>query len=98
MNGTVSVEGLSWANVIAPLIVAVLVGVASSYITTRVQIGRIQQRVKLVEEELTRVRSKGKVRTKNTREMRERVIRMETKIDLLLQSQGLSAEDLTDTE
>jgi len=95
MDGKVSIENISWGNVVAPLVVAVLVGVSASYVTTRVQIGTIQQRISRAEEDITRLRTSQKTRETNAREMRERVIRMETKIDLLLQSEGISTDDIS---
>lgn len=89
MDGEVSVSGLSWSNFIAPLIVAVVVGVGSSYMTTKMQIGALQQRVSRVQSDISRLRSRADAQDAATNEFRERVIRMETKIDLLLRSQGI---------
>lgn len=94
MNGSVTVENLDWPTVIAPLIVAVVVGVGASYVTTRVQIGTIESRLGRAEEDIVRLRSRAKSRRKTETEMRERIIRMETKIDLLLESRGISAANI----
>ena len=96
--GTVSVEDFSWGNVIAPIIVAIVVGIGASYVTTRVQISTIQARVKRAEKDITRLRTKSDARRQAAQDLRERVIRMNTKIDLLLQSQGISTDDISEAQ
>ena len=96
--GAVSVKDLSWGNVIAPVIVAIVVGIGASYVTTRVQISSMQTRVKRAEKDITRLRTKSETRQRAVQDLRERVIRMNTKIDLLLQSEGISTGDMSSTK
>ena len=89
MNGEVSVENISWADVIAPLLVAVFVGVGSSFVTTKVQIGSIQQRISRTEADIVRLRERADQRQVEANDLSQRVIRMETKLDLLLEAKGI---------
>jgi septal ring factor EnvC (AmiA/AmiB activator) len=75
-----------WAALIIPLMVAILVGVGSSYVTTRVQIGTMRQRIRQAETNIKQVQSALKRRRQTRADLRARVTRIETKIDLLLQS------------
>lgn len=90
MNGHVSVENLSWGSVLAPLLVAVVVGVGSSFVTTRVQIGSIQERIARTESDIIRLRERADQRQSEANDLSQRIIRMETKIDLLLESKGIA--------
>ena len=81
------------STVLAPLIVAVVVGVGSSYVTTRVQIGTITERLQRHDDAITRLRMQGKAQRSSNQDMRERLTRLETKIDLLLESQGIKAHN-----
>lgn len=94
MDGEVSIKNLSWSHVVAPLLVAVVVGIGASYVTTKVQIGTIQQRMSRVEKDVVRLRSQAERDRQSQRDINERVIRMETKLDLLLQAQGIDSEDV----
>jgi TolA-binding protein len=96
--GTVSVKDLSWGNVVAPVIVAIIVGIGASYVTTRVQITAIQTRVKRAEKDITRLRTKSETRRRAAQDLRERVIRMNAKIDLLLQSEGINTDDISQAQ
>jgi len=96
--GTVSVKDLSWSDVVAPVIVAIIVGIGASYVTTRVQISTIQTRVKRTEKDITRLRTKSETRRRAAQDLREQVIRMNAKIDLLLQSQGISTDDISQAQ
>lgn len=84
---------LSWKNVLAPLIVAVIVGMASSYVTASVQMGKVKTRLSQAEAQISRLRNKSHARRKGEFQMRERIIRLETKIDLLLETQGIDPQD-----
>lgn len=77
-----------WAALIAPLMVAILVGVGSSYVTTRVQIGTMRERMRQAETDIERVQSALKRRRQTRADLRARVTRIETKIDLLLQDKS----------
>jgi TolA-binding protein len=96
--GTVEVKNLSWGNVVAPVIVAIIVGIGASYVTTRVQITAIQTRVKRAEKDITRLRTKSETRRRAAQDLRERVIRMNAKIDLLLQSEGINTDDISQAQ
>jgi len=96
--GAVSVKNLSWSNVVAPVIVAIVVGILSSYVTTQVQIGTMQTRLQRAEEDITRLRTQTQTRRKASQELRDRIIRVSTKIDLLLQSEGISTDDISQAQ
>jgi len=96
--GTVSVKDLSWGSVIGPIVVAIIVGIGASYVTTRVQISAIQTRLKQTEQDITRLRTRSETRRQAAQDLRERVIRMSAKIDLLLQSEGISTGDMSNTK
>jgi type II secretory pathway pseudopilin PulG len=96
--GTVEVKNLSWSNVVAPVIVAIVVGILSSYVTTQVQIGTMQTRLQRAEEDITRLRTQTQTRRKANQELRDRIIRVSTKIDLLLQSEGISTDDISQAQ
>ena len=91
-------KDLSWGSVIAPLVVAIIVGIGASYMTTRVQISAIQTRLKQAENDITRLRTRSETRRQAAQDLRERVIRMSAKIDLLLQSEGISTGGNSDSE
>lgn len=97
MNGKVSVKNISWEHVVAPIVVAILVGIGSSYVTTKVQISTLRARVSQTEQDIARLRSKAAESSKEDLHMRERIIRMETKIDLLLKSQGIDTSKLSES-
>jgi septal ring factor EnvC (AmiA/AmiB activator) len=79
-------KGWDWTSLIAPLMVAILVGVGSSYVTTRNQIGTMRERMRQAETDIERVQSALKRRRETRADLRARVTRIETKIDLLLQN------------
>ena len=80
---------LDWAALITPLMVAILVGIGSSYVTTRVQIGTMRERMRQAEADIEQVQSALKRKQQTRADLRARVTRIETKIDLLLQDKKL---------
>jgi len=88
----VSVKHLSWSNFLAPLVVAVIVGMGASYITTKVQVGRIETRLDTHREKIENIESEQDRQLNVNNDLRQRVTRIETKIDLLLKSRGIPNE------
>lgn len=79
-------KGWDWASLIAALMVPIIVGVGSSYVTTRVQISTLRERMRQAETDIEQAQSALKQRRQTRADLRARVTRIETKIDLLLQN------------
>jgi outer membrane murein-binding lipoprotein Lpp len=88
-------EQMRWilSNILAPVVVAVIIGMASAYATARLTIEQLAGRVSAVEsnverlekEELPELKAQIKATADRERESSERLIRLESKIDLLLE-------------
>jgi hypothetical protein len=83
------------SNLVAPIVVAVLIGMASAYATARLTLETLAGRVTAIEADMERIEQVEIVELKSTvkaagikeRETSERLIRLESKIDLILSRQ-----------
>jgi septal ring factor EnvC (AmiA/AmiB activator) len=66
--------------------VPIIVGVGSSYVTTWIQVETMRERMRQARTDIGQVQSVLKRRRQTRADLRARVTRIETKIDLLLQS------------
>lgn len=89
-----STLNLDWTTIISTVVAAVLVGMTTSYVATQEQIGTIEERVSRAEEDIVRLRKSYIRERKAKMELKEDVARMEVKLDVLLQTQGIDPSDL----
>jgi len=78
--------------------VAIVIGIGSSVLTTWTILSEVQTRVEHNEQDITRLKSMTRADRQAAQEMRERMIRISTKIDLLLKSEGISTDDISQTQ
>lgn len=71
-----------WANLVGPQIIALLVGAFSAYMTATVTLARLDQRTEQLEAKVERLEARGDAD-------REQLIRLETKIDYLIERSKL---------
>ena len=87
------------SNLVAPIVVAVIIGMASAYATARLTLESLAGRVSAVESNVERIEVetatktselKAEIKAANVRERdnSERLIRLESKIDLILSRQA----------
>lgn len=91
-------DSMRWAlsNILAPVIVAVIIGMASAYATARLTLETLSGRVTAIESNVERIERveitdlKSAMQATNSRERdnAERLIRLESKIDLILTRQA----------
>jgi len=67
-------------------------------LTTWTILSEVQTRVEHNEQDITRLKSMTRADRQAAQEMRERMIRISTKIDLLLKSEGISTDDISQTQ
>lgn len=84
------------SNIVAPVIVAIIIGMASAYATARLTLETLAGRVTAIESdvqriervELVEIKSAAKAASDRERGNAERLIRLESKIDLILSRQA----------
>lgn len=91
-------DSMRWAlsNIVAPVIVAVIIGMASAYATARLTLETLSGRVTAIESNIERIERVELADMKSTmkaagvreRDNAERLIRLESKIDLILTRQA----------
>ena len=91
-------DQMKWAlsNILAPVLVAVIIGMASAYATARLTLETLSGRVTAIEHnveriesvELAEIREDAKSAGVRERDNAERLIRLESKIDLILSRQA----------
>lgn len=69
-----------WANILGPQVIALIIGAFAAYMTANVTLARLDQRT-------TELEAKVKIMQTDRKDESERLIRLETKIDLILDKQ-----------
>lgn len=82
-------EAKSWGrSIVAPVIVAVLVGMGTAYLTATTTIAVMGERITAIENRIDKQEASASTQLKEldarSQGSRERLIRLETKIDVLL--------------
>lgn len=81
------VEQKWWKPVIAPLIVSMFVGAFVGYMTVRVLLTEHTERIDTNKQRIVRLEDSRKKDAEISSDLRERMIRVETKLDLLIRGQ-----------
>ena len=84
------------SNLVAPIVVAVIIGMTSAYATARLTLESLSGRVSAVEAnveriedvEIVQIKAEAKAAGARERDNAERLIRLESKIDLILSRQA----------
>lgn len=77
-------DKFSFEHILATLFAAIIIGVGSSYVATKVQLGSLETRVARNEVDITDVREDLDNMRSNLQPLRRDVIRLNTKMDILL--------------
>lgn len=84
-----SSSGFFKAEILAPVIVGILTGLGGSWLTVNTQIAELEGKVRRNGKDITRLRTQQKIQSKEATDTSERLVRLETKVDLLLENQGI---------
>jgi len=76
-------------QILVPVVVAVIIGMGSAYLTATVKFANIEVRLSKAENNIQTLQESVTETQETLRQSRERVIRIETKVDLLLRAQGV---------
>lgn len=72
------------SHFIAPVVVALVVGLASSYLTVQLMIARIDERVVRLEQDVEKAQTERTALRVQVSRGNEGIVRVETKIDMLM--------------
>lgn len=82
-------EQTRWAlhNIVGPVVVAIVVGMASSYLTVQFSIVRFDERILKNTEALQAIQAARESKDDQDRALRDKLIEVNTKVDMLLSFQ-----------
>lgn len=81
-------------GIVVPIIVGVITGLGGSWITVNTQIAELEAKARQNTQSITRLRTQQEGQSQQASENSERLVRLETKVDLLLRNEGIKSNSL----